>query len=305
MRRNLLNLYVWLVDTIRRHRRITLSELNRLWMASEFSQGQPLSRRSFANYRVGAEELFKISILCDLRTFEYYIDDSGREDLTEVASWLLDSAYTHDLLINSRDLADRIFVEEVPSAHEHLGAVVKAMRTNNVLSFDYNPYWRINPTRDVVLYPYFLKIFKQRWYVTGLVPADNKIKTYALDRITNLRQLPRTFEPDPLFDPREYFRNSFGIVFSSGDVKRVVLKVDSHQAKYFRALPLHHSQEEYVHDSFSIFHYQLQISPDLVEEILSHGSRVTVLEPPELRAMVEDELRKALEGYASTSGTEN
>ena len=108
MRRNLLNLYVWLVDTIRRHRRITLSELNRLWMASEFSQGQPLSRRSFANYRIGAEELFKISILCDLRTFEYYIDDSGREDLTEVASWLLDSAYTHDLLINSRDLADRI-----------------------------------------------------------------------------------------------------------------------------------------------------------------------------------------------------
>lgn len=294
---NLLNRYVWLVDTIRRHRRITLAELNRLWMRSDFSQGQPLPRRSFANYRQGAQELFKITIACDPRTFEYYIEEPEGESGDGVTSWLLNSAYTNELLSHSRDLADRIFVEDVPSAREHLGTVVQAMRTNNVLSFDYNPYWRVNPTRGVVLNPYFLKIFKQRWYITGLVPADGKIKTYALDRISDLCVLPRTFTPDPTFDPREYFRNSFGIVFTNSDVKRVVLKVESRQAKYFNALPLHHTQTEYIHDTFSIFHYYMRISSDLVEEILSHGNRVTVLEPPELRAMVQEELRTALANY--------
>ncbi len=296
---NLLNRYIWLVDTIRRHGRITLAEINRLWQASEFSQqGQPLPRRSFANYREGAQELFKINITCDPRTYEYYIEESGPDAATGVTSWLLNSAYTNDLLTHSRDLADRIFVEDVPSAREHLGTMVQAMRSNNQIAFDYHPYWRVNPTRGVVINPYFLKIFRQRWYITGLVPADGKIKTYALDRISNIRVLSRTFRPDPAFDPREYFRHSFGIVFTEGEVKRVVLKVDSRQAKYFHALPLHHTQEEYIHDTFCIFHYRMRISPDLVEELLSHGSRVEVLEPPELRAMVLHELKAALANYS-------
>lgn len=294
---NLLNRYIWLVDTIRRFGRITLAQINRQWEGSEFYQGQPLPRRSFANYREGAQELFKITIACDPRTYEYYIEDGGTQHAGGVTSWLLNSAYTNDLLSHSHDLADRIFVENVPSAREHLGPVINAMRAYNPIKFDYHAYWRVNPNRGVVLQPYFLKIFRQRWYVTGLVPADGKIKTYALDRINNLRILQQTFNPDPSFDPREYFRHSFGIVFTEGEVKRIVLKVESSQAKYFQALPLHHTQEEYIHDTFSIFHYRMRISPDLVEELLSHGSRVQVLEPPELRAMMIRELKNTLKAY--------
>lgn len=45
----------------------------------------------------------------------------------------------------------------------------------------------------------------------------------------------------------------------------------------------------------------MRITPDLVEEILSHGPRLTVLEPPELRAMVASELRGALAAYEPTA----
>ena len=54
-----------------------------------------------------------------------------------------------------------------------------------------------------------------------------------------------------------------------------------------------------MHDRYSIFYYRMRITPDLVEEILSHGPRLTVLEPPELRAMVQTELRQALQAYES------
>ena len=77
----------------------------------------------------------------------------------------------------------------------------------------------------------------------------------------------------------------------------VKLKVEARQAKYFRALPLHPSQEEMVNDKYSIFTYRLRITPDFVSELLSYGPRITVLSPPELKTMVLSDLRAALANY--------
>ena len=131
---------------------------------------------------------------------------------------------------------------------------------------------------------------------TSLV-AENKIKTYALDRISSAVVLPETFTPDPSFDAEAYSRDSFGIIFSLGEVKDVVIRTDARQAKYFRALPLHHSQQEMIHDDFSHFSYHLRITDDFVAELLSYGPKVTVISPPELRAIIRDRLTGALANY--------
>jgi len=86
-------------------------------------------------------------------------------------------------------------------------------------------------------------------------------------------------------------------VFNKGEVKDIVLKVDSRQAKYFRALPLHHSQSETLADGFSLFHYRLKISDDFVQELLSYGPKVTVLRPAELRAIMISSLSESLANY--------
>jgi predicted DNA-binding transcriptional regulator YafY len=52
-----------------------------------------------------------------------------------------------------------------------------------------------------------------------------------------------------------------------------------------------------VHDAYSIFKYNLRITPDFVEELLSHGPRVVVVSPPELRAMVMNELEASIRNY--------
>ena len=79
--------------------------------------------------------------------------------------------------------------------------------------------------------------------------------------------------------------------------KTIKLKVDSRQSKYFRALPLHPSQGEMVSDTYSIFTYRMRITPDLVAQLLSYGPSVTVLSPPELKAMLLTDLRAALANY--------
>ena len=62
-------------------------------------------------------------------------------------------------------------------------------------------------------------------------------------------------------------------------------------------MPLHPSQTEVVHDNYSIFHYRMRLTYDLRERLLSHGSNVEVLSPPELKAQIVDELRRALTQY--------
>ena len=293
---NLLARYIWIVDTIRRHGRISRSELNEKWQRSPFSEGEPLPRRTFYSYRQAIEELFSITIECDPHTFDYYIAESDEHN-ESVSDWLLNSVAISNVLSNSRDLSGQIFLENVPSARSYLGIFIDAMRGHHPVCFTYNSFTRSRPTPGVVMEPYFLKIFRQRWYATGLIPAEGKVKTYALDRISDCVIQSTTFTPDPTFDAETYFADSFGIVFSQSEPKRVALKVDSLQAKYLRALPLHHSQSEVLHDLYSIFYYRMRITPDLVEEILSHGPRITVLEPPELRNMIAEALSDALKNY--------
>lgn len=290
---NRVNRLVWLVDTIRTYGRITRGDIDRLWRRSEFSNGEGLPVRTFHVYRQAAQDLFGIEILCDRSTYEYYILSGGAGE--GVAGWLLNTALTHEALSGAGDVADRILVDDIPSAREFLLPSIEALRARIRISIDYQPYQRSKITAGIVLEPYCLKLFRQRWYLTGRVVSENR--TYALDRMKALKLLTEAFDSNSAFDPVDYFRHAFGIVVGAGEVKKIVLRVDSRQAKYFRALPLHASQEEFVHDRYSIFHYQLRISDDFVAELLSYGPTVSVLEPPELRAIMKDRLSQALEAY--------
>ena len=297
MARNLINRYVWLVDTISRYGRITLKDLNAAWLRSDISEGTPLARRTFFHYRDGVEEMFDINIQCDKSTFEYYIDDSGGESNARLRSWLVDSVSMSGTLSNARDISGRIMLENVPSAREHLPVVIDAMKQNRRIRFSYKSYTRSLPTDGIVLEPYFVKIFKQLWYVIGLNVKDGVVKTYALDRISRLNLLQETFTLPDDVNPSEFFKDCFGIITNKNSAKRIVLRVEPTQAKYFRALPLHSTQQEVVHDSYSVFSYKMRITYDLKEEIMSHGASIEVLEPKELKTLIRNELENALKNY--------
>lgn len=297
MSKNLLSRYIWLIDTVNRYGSITRERLNELWMKSRFGDGNPLPRRTFYNYRNAIEELFNINIECNPKTYEYSIVGSDGEHDGSITDWLLNSATVSDVMGDIREISDRVFLEDVPSARLYLATVIGALRENHPLRFTYHPYTRTNPTSGVVIEPYFLKIFRQRWYVTGLNVRDKAIKTYALDRMTDVTVDDSVFEIPPDFNAAEFVSDAFGIVFTKGVTHRVALKTDARQAKYFRALPLHPTQTEVVHDNYSIFYYSLRLTPDFVQEILSLGPKVEVVAPPELKAMVVESLRESLKLY--------
>lgn len=298
MARGLLNKYIWVLETIQRYGRISRNELDRLWKGCPYSNGQPLARRTFYNYRAAIEELFGITVGYDYSTYEYYISGSGESG--GMSNWLINSMSISGMLSDASALSDRIMLEDVPSAREFLSVIIDAMRSSHKVEFSYTPFYRSTTTKGIVLEPYFLRIFRQRWYLIGYNTKEKRIKTYSLDRFNEVRITESSFEM-PDVTVAGFFKDSFGIMSSEGSVKLVTLRADSEQAKYLRALPLHTSQEEQVCDGYSLFHYRLYITYDLVQEILSFGDRVAVIAPPELKAMVIDILRKSLAHYDQTN----
>ena len=137
--------------------------------------------------------------------------------------------------------------------------------------------------------------------MVGLKESADAIRTYALDRIKEMRLLDETFRIPEGINHASLFDNIIGVTTSKAPVRVVKLLAEPTQAKYFRALPFHTSQQEEIHDRFSVFTFRLKLNYELVHEILSLGAAVKVLQPRELVVMVTQELEKALSLYDASA----
>lgn len=297
MNNNLLTKYIWLVDTLMRHGNLTLEQINSLWMRSHLSDGQPMARRTFFHYRRGIEETFRLEIKCN-SAYEYYIEQSESSNDRAFINWMLNSFAAGSVISDSADTAaGRIAVEEVPSAREFLPTAVEALRHRNKVRFTYASFSYSRPESDILFSPYFLKLYKQRWYMIGLRERSGEIRTYALDRVKDMVITSDTFVMPDDADPHAFFEHLVGISSSKGEVRTVRLRTSKRQAKYLRALPLHPTQQEVINNNYSIFTYRVKINYELVHEIIAMGPDAKVLEPPELQTRVTDELRRTLALY--------
>lgn len=296
MARDMINRYVWIVDTLNRYGRLTRAQINDLWLRSSVSEGKPLSERTFHYYRRAIEENFHIDIACN-RLGEYFIDAADSRRDKAFSNWLLDNYAVGTALTASADTEGRVYVEEIPSAREFLPDVLEAIRNNEKIIFTYAGFSRSRPEPGIVFHPYFLKLYKQRWYMVGLREKSADIRTYALDRVRVMNLMKETFVMPEDNAASDIFDNIIGISSSKAEVKTVRLRADRTQAKYFRALPLHHSQTEEVHEDYSIFTLRVKINYELVHEILACGKSLEVMAPQELQAMVVSELEETLEKY--------
>lgn len=296
MAKDIIGKYIWIIDTILKHGRISKSDLSDLWGKSRFSNGDPLAERTFYKYRRGIEENFNISIQCDSMGY-YFIDSMDSPFAKRYADWLIDNNMATEAIKTLGSDSGRIEMEEVPSAREFLPVVTDAMIKNRKIVFTYAGFSRVRPEVGILFAPYFLKFYKQRWYMFG-VKDDGGLRTYALDRVTEMEITENKFRMPKGKKISDVFGSIIGVTTTKGDVRDVVIQVNTTRAKYLRALPLHSSQKEEVHDFYSIFHYKLKINYELVSELMAMGSDVTVIAPRELQMMLIDRLRSTLENYS-------
>ena len=294
MAKNFFKRYIWLVDLINRRKYVSFKEISEAWMRSPLNEtGDPLSERTFFNHKDAIAGMFGIEILND-RSLGFYI---GRSDVgsDETSDWMLHTLCLNNVLHENADMKDRILMEKVPSSERFLTDIISAMRDFRVIRLCYQSFRHPEPYSFNVR-PYCVKYFKQRWYLLG--DSDLGLRIYSLDRFVDMEELEEHFEIPKGFDAEEYFGNYFGVIIGE-EPEDVKIRVVPDQVKYFRTLPLHGSQRETVQeDGSSVFSYHIAPTFDFVQEILSHGADVEVLEPAELRESIAD----IIAGMASRYG---
>lgn len=294
MAKNFFKRYIWLVDLINRRKYVSFKEISEAWMRSPLNEtGDPLSERTFFNHKDAIAGMFGIEILND-RSLGFYI---GRSDVgsDETSDWMLHTLCLNNVLHENADMKDRILMEKVPSSERFLTDIISAMRDFRVIRLCYQSFRHPEPFCFNVR-PYCVKYFKQRWYLLG--DSDLGLRIYSLDRFVDMEELEEHFEIPKGFDAEEYFGNYFGVIIGE-EPEDVKIRVVPDQVKYFRTLPMHGSQRETVQeDGSSVFSYHIAPTFDFVQEILSHGADVEVLEPAELCESVAD----IIAGMASRYG---
>lgn len=288
MAKNLVGKYVWLVETIYNAGRITYEDINKKWQQEDFD-GKELPLRTFHKWRIAVEEMFGLNIECERKGgYHYYIGNPEEIENRGLRSWLLSTISVSNLLLDSQQLKSRILLEEVPSGVKYLSLIIDAMKTGNVVQIEYQSFWR-KESSTLILQPYCVRLFKQRWYLLAYNSDYNELRTYSLDRIQDFKKLAETFTIPDSFNAQEYFENYYGIIVKRGEVEDVKLRASKEQANYLRSLKLHHSQQEVeTHEDYSIFTYRLCPELDFIIEIMSMGERVEVLEPKQLRNQIAE-----------------
>lgn len=291
--------YIWLLDALRRNKKLTFKELNELWLNDEISEGIELSIRTFHKWRIAIEDLFAINIENEGRgEYRYYISTSYGIDNNPFYSWLIETFSLGNLMMNSISLHERILLEYAPSK-DFLPTIISAMKEGKTLRLKYKAFWQ--DTRKVILSePYCIKQFKQRWYLLGRNVQVDRLLIYALDRILEIeKEENMKFKMASCFSAKEHFATAYGIITGDETPKEtVVLRVTDWHAHYLRSLPLHHTQaEKESSDGYCTFEYHLCPTLDFQQEILSMSAFVEVLSPQWLREQIGNTVKLMYEKY--------
>lgn len=243
------------------------------------------------------------------------INTKGKFDLSDASkdyiqnnslnNWMFNTFSLMNLLDGREALMDRIILEHIPSSNDEdkLQVILEAMEQNHRIRFEYTKYYN-NPEHEPEPYesvePYCVKLFERRWYVLCHTnKLTNKgMRTFSLDQISNLKMLNSTFRLPKGFNAAKYFDDVYGITTGmNGALSTIKIKVDAARANYFRALPLHHSQEEEQHEDYSIFTYKLRPANDFYQALLHEGEFLEVLEPAEVRETMKEKIGEMAERY--------
>ncbi len=182
---------------------------------------------------------------------------------------------------------------------EHLGPLHNAIYYKKVLTISYQPFENDSPS-DVVIHPYFLKQYNNRWFLFGHNPEKQKYDwNLAIDRIISMKETKGKYQKNNKIDWQEYFEDIIGVTKPvDAFLENVVLHFKGKTGKYMETKPLHGSQKsKWLNDVTLEVNLQLIINYELERLILSYANNVSVIHPLSLANVIQNRLEEALKQY--------
>ena len=288
--------YIWIINTLKAYRKLTLEELNQKWQDDKVADGNPLQRSSFNRHRDAILDMFGIIIDCDKKTYKYYISNQDVLCDDSIERWLFSTLTVHGMLADSAAVKERLVLENAPAGEEYFDIIIRAIRTDRRLRIGYKKFQAEG--YEKVVCPYALKLFHQRWYLLARNDED-QMRIYALDRMTMVELTADTFVMPADFSPQAYFSEYYGVLTDeTTPMAHVLIRAHKWMPNYLRTLPLHHSQRELTSTpDYTDFSYDIRPTSDFLGELLRHSEGIEVLEPLDLREKMRQMIVETLKRY--------
>ena len=192
-----------------------------------------------------------------------------------------------------------------------LGTLFDMVSNRQVIKLSYYKFG-YTEIHSVILHPYQLKQYNNRWYVLGS-PEDNEniILNFALDRIHNIEPLrERRYRECPT-NLSEYFDDIVGVtLYADKPVEKIILWVSDKEYPYIETKPIHPSQKVIKEDAaieipkkykdLGSGHFlQLECIPnyELIRELSSYFGELIVLSPTSIQNEIFEEINKMHQKY--------
>jgi len=150
--------------------------------------------------------------------------------------------------------------------------------------------------------PYHLHLHGGAWYVFAYCHVRKEVKIFAIDRMHSVEGTGRNFKRPTTFSPEEFMADAFGI--ERGEPVDIVIRFRPEPARYVRERIWHPSQNtEELADGGLILRLRVGGLGEITRWVLSYGAGAEVLEPPELRLAIKQEIDRLTDLYGQSPPT--
>lgn len=236
-------------------------------------------------------ELFTVATIMPL--MEQYkntpLESTFKSIMTKMIE-MLPNKVEVDTTFSSRDV--QFIKDPLPEISETtFNSVFEAIRTSRTLEFNYRSISKQTYTRRQ-FDPYKVLCQKGNWYVIGYCYLHERINVYSLSRMKDVEITKEKFEVRPDFILEKFIDPDFGIWHNDEKPKKIELVFNSSINTYILERTWHVNQKCKQEKDGSVY---LSFMSNQLQEtlhwVMSFGSKVQVLNPPELIEMVKEEIK--------------
>ncbi|ELR97556.1 YafY family protein [Gloeocapsa sp. PCC 73106] len=244
-------------------------------------------------------ELFALTL--GARMLEAYAGSTFEKELRSSVE-RLSERLPDKVSIDLQQLADEKIIFHSGASMVNLNSEIwqqltEACRTSKKVWIYYYAATR-NQESERIIDPYLIQVYRgTNPYVIGFCHKRQDFRWFRIDRIKKLEILSETFTRDPNFNAQTYLEQIFQAE-AGGKPVTVVIWFDTSTAPFIRERRWHISQEITEHADGSLTLQMVTCGlNELKRWVLGYGKGAIVKQPPELVALVEEEIKQMSSNY--------
>ncbi len=200
-RANTLKRLLWLLDTIYKAgpKGIKRESVSEKWCKYKgLPKGGEYAEKTFHNHIEDIGQVFKIEINRTGHRYHIKSFDNNLE-LSALSIWM-DYMTVKDTIGNNKHLRDRVLIGAVSGGSEWIEPILTAMDASVEMIVKYRK-------SHYTVCPYFLRLYRQRWYIIGHCAKLNGMHIFSLDKISVQAPTDNIFEM-PVIDKTKYHNDA-------------------------------------------------------------------------------------------------